>query len=280
MNVHRVVSPGAPYELGATAHPDGVNVAVWAPHATEVALSVYSRDGCRRVALPACTDGVWHGKFRRLRHGHEYVFEVADADGTVSRALDPYARAVTGTPDDLRAVVVDDIFDWQGDAAPRVPWSETVLYEAHVRGLTMRHPDVPVRLRGTYAGVAHDSVLDHLERLGVTTLELMPVQEFITEPLQADSGRVNYWGYNPVAFSAPHGAYASGSHGEQVREFKEMVRSLHERGIEVVLDVVYNHTGEGSERGPSIGPRVLDDASYYRHADGGYVDVTGCGNTV
>ncbi|MDN5855638.1 MAG: glycogen debranching protein GlgX, partial [Actinomycetia bacterium] len=240
---------------------------------------VYVGEDYYRAALPTCTGGVWHGKFRRLRHGHEYVFEVVHADDTVSRALDPYARAVTGTPDDLRAVVVDDIFDWQGDSAPRVPWSETVLYEAHVRGLTMRHPDVPVRLRGTYAGVAHESVLDHLERLGVTTLELMPVHEFITEPLQANSGRVNYWGYNPAAFSAPHGAYASGTHGEQVREFKEMVRSLHERGIEVVLDVVYNHTCEGNERGPLVGMRALGDAAYYRHA-GGYVDVTGCGNTV
>lgn len=280
MNPHSVVSPGAPYELGATAHPDGINIAVWAPHASGVTLCVHAGEDVRRTALPACTNGVWHGKFRRLRHGDEYVFEVTQADGSVVRALDPYARAVTGEPADLRAVVVDDIFDWQGDSAPRVPWSETVLYEAHVRGLTMRHPDVPVRLRGTYAGVAHESVLDHLERIGVTTLELMPVQEFITEPLQANSGRVNYWGYNPVAFSAPHGAYANGTHGEQVREFKEMVRALHARGIEVVLDVVYNHTGEGNEQGPLIGPRVLDDAAYYRHADERYVDVTGCGNTV
>ena len=281
MNEHNVVSPGAPYRLGAVAHPDGVNVAVWAPHAVEVALCVHVDDDVKRVVFPSETNGVWHGKFRRLRHGHEYVFEVTDTDGTVTRALDPYARAVTGEADDLRAVVVDDIFDWRGDSAPRVPWGRTVLYEAHVRGLTMQHPDVPVRLRGTYAGVAHSSVLDHLERLGVTTLELMPVQEFITEPLQRNSGRVNYWGYNPAAFSAPHGAYSSsGTHGEQVREFKEMVRALHERGIEVILDVVYNHTCEGNEEGPLVGFRALDDAAYYRRTDSGYVDFTGCGNTL
>ena len=281
MTEHYAVSPGAPYDLGAIAHRDGVNVAVWAPHASSVSLCVYTGDDCSRVPLPEDTHGVWHGKFGRLRHGTEYVFEVTGADGAVTRALDPYARAVTGDPDDLRAVVVDDIFDWRGDACPRIPWHSTVLYEAHVRGLTMQHPEVPVRLRGTYAGVAHPSVLDHLGRLGVTTIELMPVQEFITEPLQAHSGRVNYWGYNPAAFSAPHGAYsASGTHGEQVREFKEMVRALHERGIEVVIDVVYNHTCEGSEHGPVVGLKPLDDGAYYRRADGGYVDVTGCGNTV
>ncbi|UYM05894.1 glycogen debranching protein GlgX [Solicola gregarius] len=274
------VTPGAPYELGARTHQDGTNVAVWAPDASRVALCVFTPAEAV-VAMPACTAGVWHAKVRGLGHGAEYLFEVEDADGTVVRVLDPYARAVTPTDDGLRAVVVDDIFDWHGDSSPRVPLDRTVIYEAHVRGLTMLHPDVPVRLRGTYAGVAYPAVLDHLERLGVTTLELMPVQEFITEPLQRDSGRVNYWGYNPVAFSAPHGAYATGgTHGEQVREFKEMVRALHTRGIEVVLDVVYNHTGEGSEEGPLVGPRALDDDGYYRRADGSYLDLTGCGNTL
>ncbi|UPK73816.1 glycogen debranching protein GlgX [Nocardioidaceae bacterium SCSIO 66511] len=274
------LTPGTPYELGVRFEPDGANVAVWAPHATHVRLCVLTPTPWT-AELPLCTRGVWHGKVSGLRHGSAYAFEVEAADGSATRVLDPYARAVDTVGDELHGVAVDDIFDWRGDSNPRVPWDRTVLYEAHVRGLTKLHPEVPVRLQGTYAGVAHPAVLDHLERLGVTTVELMPVHEFITEPLQRNSGRVNYWGYNPVAFSAPHGAYsASGTRGEQVREFKEMVRALHSRGIEVILDVVYNHTGEGGEQGPLIGLRALDDDAYYRHDDGGYVDLTGCGNTL
>ena len=181
-----------------------------------------------------------------------------------------------------RSVVVSDGFDWQGDAAPQVPWSDTVVYELHVRGFTQQHPDVPPEQRGTYAGLAHPAVIEHLRSLGVTTVELMPVHQFVSEPFLTRRGRANYWGYNSVGFFAPHADYASGgSGGEQVAEFKSMVRALHAAGLEVVLDVVYNHTGEGGVDGPTLSWRGLDNSAYYRLRHGrNYEDVTGCGNTM
>ena len=181
-----------------------------------------------------------------------------------------------------RSVVVAGGFDWQGDAPPRVPWSDTVLYEAHVRGLTVRHPDVPEDHRGTYAGLGHPAVIDHLLGLGVTAVELLPVHHFVSEPFLTRRGRDNSWGYNSVGFFAPYADYAStGSRGQQVAEFQEMVRSLHAAGLEVVLDVVYNHTGEGGPDGPTLCWRGLDNAAYYRLRHGrAYDDFTGCGNTL
>ncbi|MGH3359994.1 MAG: glycogen debranching protein GlgX [Nocardioidaceae bacterium] len=287
MTAQYEVTAGSAHTLGVCVERDGTNVAVWAPHASSVTLCLHGSDeDPTRIALPTRTNGVWHGKVTGVGHGAEYTVEIGGPDEAVVQVLDPYARAVTVTesgagPSGLRGVVVDDEFDWRGDAAPRVPWNETVVYEAHVRGLTMLHPEVPDELRGTYAGLAHPVVLDHLVRLGVTAVELLPVHEFITEPTLRDDGRVNYWGYNSAAFFAPHGAYsASGTHGEQVTEFKQLVCALHERGIEVLLDVVYNHTCEGNEQGPLVNLRGLDDDAYYRHADGNYLDITGCGNTV
>jgi glycogen operon protein len=216
--------------------------------------------------------------------------------------LDPYVRAVSGDydwddatlPTNARdsapyvalGVVTADDFDWQGDALPRIPWSRTVIYEAHARGLTRMHPDVPEGIRGTYAGLAHQAVVDHLRNLGVTAVELLPIQAFATEPAVAARGMTNYWGYNPIAYFAPHQGYASaGDRGQQISEFKEMVRTLHAAGIEVILDVVYNHTAEADPTGPSLSFRGLDDRGYYKRVDitkdpAEYFDCTGCGNTV
>ncbi len=183
-----------------------------------------------------------------------------------------------------RNVVIDPHFDWGGDRAPRTPYHETLIYEAHVRGLTLRHPQVPPGLRGTYAGLAHPAVIEHLTRLGVTAVELMPVHQYVPERQLADRGLTNYWGYNTIAFLAPHNRYASGARPDgQVAEFKAMVKALHEAGIEVILDVVYNHTAEGDHRGPTLSFRGIDNAAYYRlRADEPqyYLDYTGCGNSL
>ena len=267
-------APGSPHPLGARRVVSGVNFAIHAPRARQVVLDL---PGIGSYEVESRTGSVWHVEVLGVAPGQEYAFVV---DGVP--VLDPYALHVTGGLDgntsQLRAYVAETAFDWGADVAPRVPWDRTVLYEAHVRGLTMRHPDVPEELRGTYAGLAHPAVLDHLVGLGVTTVELLPVHHFVTEPTVAERGLVNFWGYNSVSFLAPHSPYAAG--GDPVREFKEMVQAVHARGLEVVLDVVYNHTGEGGEGGPRIHLRALDDAGYYRHAQGHYFDVTGCGNTV
>jgi glycogen operon protein len=202
--------------------------------------------------------------------------------------VDPYARAVCRHGNGWIGVVPDEAFAWGDDAHPRVPWSSTVIYEAHVRGLTTSHPDVPERLRGTYAGIAHPAITSELRRLGVTAIELLPVHQFASEPALEARGSANYWGYNSLGFFAPHGAYAAGgSDGGQVAEFKSMVKALHAAGIEVFLDVVYNHTAEGDPDAPTLSLRGLDDEGYYLHPPGPdgidgtrYFDVTGCGNTV
>src|SRR5690606_34691279 len=221
--------------------------------------------------------------------------------------LDPYAKAVEGSvrwheavfsyhfadgrlntedsaPYMPKNVVINPFFDWGGDRRPRTPYHQTVIYEAHVRGLTMRHPPVPERRRGTYAGLAHPAVIEHLLSIGVTAVELMPVHQFVPEHALVSRGLTNYWGYNTIAYLAPHNAYSSsGQRGEQVLEFKAMVRALHEAGIEVILDVVYNHTAEGDHRGPTLGFRGIDNAAYYRLQEDDrrfYVDYTGCGNSL
>ncbi len=219
--------------------------------------------------------------------------------------LDPYARAITGqpnaaehmliTPDPLdppgnidngpmtlKSVVVDESFDWSGDSPPHVPWRDSVFYEMHVKGFTQMHPELPTHLRGTYAGLAHPVAIRYLQDLGITSVQLLPVHAHLDDAFLLERGLTNYWGYNTIGFFAPHGEYAAAHDAqEQVREFKAMVKSLHAAGIEVILDVVYNHTAEGDPHGPTLMFRGLDDASYYRQdADHNYLNVTGCGNSV
>ncbi|MGI8699276.1 MAG: glycogen debranching protein GlgX [Mycobacteriales bacterium] len=293
------VLPGSHRRLGARWDGEGTNLAVWAPGASAVEVCLYDEPGVEsRVRLPECTDGVWHGHLAGVGPGRRYGLRLHGRRHRPDRLLlDPYVRAVDGRFDPAlpsprtdsapfvpRGVVVDEGFDWSGDRPPDVPWAETVVYEAHVRGLTCRHPDVPAELRGTYAGLAHPAVTSYLRGLGVTSMELLPVQHFVSEPRLTARGQANYWGYNTLAFFAPHGPYAAtGTGGEQVREFKAMVQALHAAGLEVLLDVVYNHTAEGGPDGPTLSLRGIDDAAYYRHDPhrrGRYDDVTGCGNTL
>ena len=301
--------PGDWAPLGATFDGEATNVALWAPQAERVEVCLFDEsDDETRFLLADRTFDIWHGRLPDVRPGQRYGLRVHgpwdpaqgwrfDHDKLL---LDPYARAVTGDmildsalfefgADNAayvpKAVVVErDSFDWAGDSRPRVQWSDTVVYELHVRGFTMRHPDVPEELRGTYAGLAHPAAIQHLLDLGVTTVELMPLHQFVSETHVQHRGRANYWGYNSVAFFAPHARYAAtGSHGEQVDEFKAMVKALHAAGLEVVLDVVYNHTAEEGPTGPTLSFRGIDNLAYYRqHAadPSQYYDYTGCGNTV
>ncbi len=314
--------PGHWTPLGATWDGEATNVAIWAPLAERVELCVLSNGTEARYVLADRTFDTWHGKFPELKPGMRYGFRVhgpwdpthGQRFNPAKLLLDPYAKAITGDltydrsvfghrrdsldveGDDLElndldsakhvptsVVVADDEFDWSDEQRPDVPWADTVVYELHVRGFTKRHPDVPEELRGTYAGLAHPAVLDHLTSLGVTTVELLPVHHFISEAHLAQRGLTNFWGYNSVGFFAPHAAYSSsGTRGEQVREFKSMVKALHAAGLEVVLDVVYNHTGEGGQAGPTVSFRSIANDRYYRVNDGGrfYQDYTGTGNTL
>ncbi len=309
-----------PVPLGATPEQDGTSFAV-VSDGEAVELALFDEGLAEtRVALTERTHDVWHGHVPGVGPGTRYGFRVhgpwdpghGHRFNPAKLLLDPYARAVQGglrlddavfghvtagddgagdvwarddrdsAPYVPRSVVVGDGFDWQGDRPPSVPWSETVFYELHVRGFTKRHPDVPEHQRGTYAGLAHPAVLEYLVSLGVTTVELLPVHHFVDEPGLTRRGQVNLWGYNSVGFFAPHGPYAAaGDRGQQVDEFKNMVRALHAAGLEVVLDVVYNHTGEGDLDGPTLAWRGLDNRGYYRQRPGGeYEDVTGCGNSL
>src|ERR1700683_5304467 len=269
-----------------------------------------------RIELTEVDAFVWHGYLPGIAPGQRYGYRVHGPHDPwrglrcePSKLLvDPYGKAVEGdviwdeslfdyhfanprrrnTADSARwmpkNVVINPFFDWGNDHAPKIPYHETVIYEAHVRGLTLCHPDVPPPLRGSYAGVAHPSVIGHLQRLGVTAVELMPVHQFVAEQSLVARGLTNYWGYNTIGFLAPHNRYSSaGQRGEQVGEFKAMVKALHEAGIEVILDVVYNHTAEGDHMGPTLSFRGIDNAAYYR-LDGaqpwGFLDYTGCANSL
>jgi glycogen debranching enzyme GlgX len=317
------VWPGRNHPLGATWSPEATNFAVHAPSATAVWVCLFEDGGAEiRHQLTEQSLGIWHGALPDVAPGTRYGFR---ADGpwqpelglrfNVDKLLlDPFARAVSGevthdpaifsydldAPDQRsstdsaayvpRGVVVGpDDFDWQGDQPLRHRWRDTVVYEAHVKGMTALHDRVPEELRGTYAGMATPAVVDYLRDLGVTAVELLPVHQFVSEPALVERGLVNYWGYNSIGFFAPHNAYsASGDRGQQVTEFKTMVRNLHAAGIEVILDVVYNHTAEAAATGPTLSFRGLDDHFYYRVGNGEpgmppddtYWDVTGCGNTV
>ena len=316
------VWPGQPHPLGATWDGEGVNFALYSEHATAVELCFFDDPAApvptERVVMPAATDRVWHAYLPDVRPGALYGYRVdgpyAPEEGhrfnRHKLLIDPYARALSGTirwsdelfgyrvgdpAEDLsydrrdsagampKCVVVDPAFTWGDDRSPATPWNRTVIYECHVRGMTMLHPGVPEHLRGTFLGLASDPVVDHLVDLGVTAVELMPVHHFVHDRHLVRLGMRNYWGYNSLAYFAPHVEYASGGPGDQVGEFKSMVRALHRAGLEVILDVVYNHTGEGNQLGPTLSLRGIDNAVYYRlqpDASRYYLDYTGTGNSL
>jgi glycogen debranching enzyme GlgX len=313
------VWPGSNRRLGATWAEEATNFAVWSPEATAVWVCLFADDGTEsRHQLTEHTLGVWHGQIPGVPVGQLYGFRANGPwDPRHGRRfnpdrllLDPCARAITGEvrhgPELLphddpahphgarserdsaasmpRSVVVHDDFDWEGDSQLRTRWQDTVVYELHVKGYTRLHNEIPEHQRGTYAGLGSPTVTRYLHDLGVTAVELLPVHHFETEPHVAARGMRNYWGYNSLGYFAPHAAYSSsGDRGQQVTEFRQMVKDLHRAGIEVILDVVYNHTAEGPADGPSYSFRGLDDVGFYKraHAVGDtYWDVTGCGNTV
>ena len=314
--MERIVRPGRHAPLGATFDGQGVNFAVYSENATGMEVCLFDADPAsaneKRIPLREHTMHVWHGYVAGLKPGQRYGYRAKGAYEPARGLLfnphkllvDPYARVIEGkidyaqpvfafgengaadTRDDApgipKGVVCDERFDWQGDAHPQVPWADTILYEAHVKGLTMRHPDVPKHLRGTYLGLASDAIIHHLTTLGITSLELLPIHESMNEHSVAARGRVNYWGYSTLGFFAPDQRFAS-EPGKQVQEFKQMVQRLHAAGIEVVLDVVYNHTGEGDQNGPTVSLRGLDNPTYYRLNPKNralYEDYTGCGNSL
>jgi glycogen operon protein len=305
--------------LGATFDGLGTCFSVASDVAEAVELCLYDESGHEtRVFLPERSGAYWHGYLPGVEPGQLYGYRVhgpwAPARGQrcnpAKLLIDPYARALDGElrwgqalfPHDLggdphgapnrvdsaqslpKSVVVSALFDWGDDRPPRTPWHETILYELHVRGFTMRHPDVPEELRGTYAGLAHPAVIAHLVDLGVTAVELMPIHAFAHDAHLLERGLVNYWGYNTVCFHAPHAAYAAAERPHQVvQELKHLVKTLHAAGIEVILDVVYNHTAEGDHRGPMLSLKGFDNAGYYRLVDGDprhYIDYTGTGNSL
>ncbi len=283
---------GRAYPLGATWDGAGVNFAVFSKHAERVELCLFDPKGRReveRIELVDRTDFVWHGYLPDARPGLLYGYRAHgphDPDRghrfDPSRVLlDPYARLIKGKVSAGlgRCQVVDPAFSWGDDRPPRTPWQDTLIYELHVRGFTCQHPEVPEQLRGTYAGLATAPVIEHLKRLGVTAVELLPVHAFVEEKRLLQHGLRNFWGYNPIGFFAPELRYsASGTLGE----FKTMVKTLHGAGIEVILDVVYNHTGEGDHTGPTLAFRGLDNAIYYRLDPGHarrYLNFTGTGNS-
>jgi glycogen operon protein len=311
------VWPGTAYPLGATFDGVGTNFAVFSEVAEQVELCLFDDDRNEtRVAMTEVDAFVWHCYLPSIQPGQRYGFRVHGAyDPTqglrcnpAKLLLDPYAKATVGDidwdqslfgydfgdPDSrndddsgehmMLGVVINPFFDWEGDRRLNVPYHETLIYEAHVKGLTRLHPDVPENERGTYAALAHPSVLQHLTRLGVTAIELMPVHQFVQDSTLLEKGLRNYWGYNTLGFLAPHAEYAAaGQLGQQVQEFKSMVRSLHGAGIEVILDVVYNHTAEGNHLGPTLSFKGLDNPAYYRLVEDDlryYMDYTGTGNSL
>ncbi len=309
--------PGKPYPLGATYDGAGTNFALFSSVAEHVYLCLFDDSGAeRRVELTEKDADVWHAYLPYVGPGQHYGYRI---DGPYEPAsgqrcdvskllLDPYAKAISGqvtpsaslysysfddpdkrntddsAPVTMRSVVTTPYFDWGHDRPPGHPYHETIVYEAHVKGMTRLNEKVPEHLRGTYAGLAQPAVIEHLTRLGITALELMPVHQFVNDTHLQEKGLSNYWGYNTIGFFAPHNAYAAqGQDGQQVQEFKSMVKSMHAAGIEVILDVVYNHTAEGNHMGPTLSFRGIDNASYYRLVDGDpahYFDTTGTGNSL
>ncbi|KPK83039.1 MAG: glycogen debranching protein [Gemmatimonas sp. SM23_52] len=314
--------PGQSYPLGANWDGEGANFALFAEHATGVQLCLFddpqAAEETARIPLRERTNNVWHVYLPDVRPGQLYGYRVdgprkAEEGHRFNSAkllFDPYAKAIThtvGTSDTLfgyrvgdpaedlstddrnsagdlpKCVVVDSAFTWGDDRPPRTPWSRTVIYECHVKGLTYRHPGVLEKLRGTYLGLASEPIIEHLLKLGVTAVELMPIHHSLSERQVVERGLTNYWGYNTIGYFAPDARFATDGLGQQVQEFKMMVRALHSVGIEVILDVVYNHTAEGNRLGPTVAFRGIDNVSYY-HLDPDnpryYVDFTGAGNTL
>lgn len=317
LNAPTQIWPGSRAPLGATFDGSGTNFALYSAVATKVELCLFDREGNEnRIELTEVDNDVWHCYLPGIAPGHQYGYRVYGpydpANGhrcdPSKLLLDPYAKAISGTVKNdpslfsydfadptqrneedsadstMRSVVVSPFFDWGRDRPPAHPYNETIIYEAHVKGFTELHPDIPKELQGTYLGLAHPAAIKHLTDLGVTAIELMPVHQFVNDTSLQDKGLSNYWGYNTIGFFAPHNGYATyGQNGHQVNEFKTMVKNLHEAGIEVILDVVYNHTAEGNHMGPTLSFRGIDNASYYRLVDGDqahYFDTTGTGNSL
>jgi isoamylase len=312
-----LIWPGRPFPLGATWEGEGTNFSLFSEHAERVELCLFAPDGAEiRHELPRRTAFNWHGFLPGVGPGERYGYRVygpyAPERGhrfnPAKLLIDPYAKAIEGRvdwdearvlpyrpgsdePDDTdsaaaipKSVVIDPWFDWEGDELLRTPWHETVIYETHVKGITARHPGVREDLRGTYAGLASEEAIAYLKLLGVTAIELLPIHHIADEEFLHDKGLSNYWGYSSIGYLAPNAAYAAtGARGEQVTEFKGMVKALHRAGIEVILDVVYNHTAEGNHLGPLLSFRGIDNRAYYRLDPGDprhYVDFTGTGNSL
>ncbi|HET6379530.1 MAG TPA: glycogen debranching protein GlgX [candidate division Zixibacteria bacterium] len=306
---------GNPYPLGATWDGGGVNFAIFSENASGVELCLFDEGGTEtRIGLTEQTDQVWHCYLPDVRPGQRYAYRVhgpyepgrGHRFNPAKLLIDPYAKRVDGSvnwtdrlfgylmggdpdepddrdsaPDVPKCVVIDPAFVWGEDRPPKTPWEETLIYEVHVKGFTQRHPDVPADLRGTYAGLASPAAVEHLTRLGISAVELLPVHHHVNERHLIERGLTNYWGYNTIGFFAPDSRYAATE--DPVGEFKSMVRRLHDAGIEVILDVVYNHTGEGNHLGPTLAFRGIDNAAYYRlnpEDPRYYVDYTGTGNTL
>ncbi|WP_073384733.1 glycogen debranching protein GlgX [Jatrophihabitans endophyticus] len=315
--VHVQIWPGSAYPLGATYDGSGTNFALFSEVAEKVELCLFDADGTEtKVQLHEVDGYVWHAFLPGVEPGQRYAYRVHGPNDPAhglrcnpnKLLLDPYAKAIDGSidwdeslfgyhwgdedshnDDDSAAhlpkcVVINPYFDWGTDRAPKRSYADSVIYEAHVKGMTQSHPDIPDELRGTYAGIAHPVMVEHLSQLGVTAIELMPVHHFANDSTLIDKGLANYWGYNTIGFFAPDHKYSSStSPGGQVQEFKTMVRTLHEAGIEVILDVVYNHTAEGNHLGPTLSFRGIDNQAYYRLVDDDgkfYMDYTGTGNTL
>ncbi|MFG2821417.1 glycogen debranching protein GlgX [Kitasatospora sp. NPDC048365] len=310
------VWPGQSYPLGATYDGAGTNFAVFSESADRIELCLLAEDGSETAVELRETDAfVRHAYLPGVQPGQRYGFRVhgpynpglGQRHNSAKLLLDPYAKAMSGhidwdesvygyhfgaperrndldsAPHTMHSVVINPYFDWGTDRPPRTDYHRTVLYEAQVKGLTKLHPGIPEEIRGTYAGVAHPAVIEHLAKLGVTAIELMPVHQFVRDHRLRDLGLSNYWGYNTIGYFAPHSSYSSGGdRGQQVQEFKSMVKALHAAGIEVILDVVYNHTAEGNHLGPTLSFRGLDNVSYYRLAKDQrfYEDTTGTGNSL
>lgn len=315
------VLPGNPHRLGATWDGAGTNFALFSENATAVELSLFDElEQETRVPLARGEYHTWHCYIQEVKPGQKYGFRVSGPYepkkghryNPAKLLLDPYARAISGdiahgaeifgyswdsSDADLsisylddahmmpKSVVIDDAFDWEGDHLLQVPWNETVIYETHVKGFTKQHPEIPENLRGTYAGLAHPVTIAHVQSLGVTAVELLPIHHcFLYPGWLADRGLRNYWGYDSIGYFAPYSGYSNtGILGQQVTEFKQMVKSLHSAGIEVILDVAYNHTGEGNHFGPTISFKGIDNAVYYRLQENNpreYLDFSGCGNAL
>jgi len=316
----RTLLPGKPYPLGSTAYRKGTNFALFSEYAARVDVCFYDADGNETdcITLLERTAYVWHGFVNGIKPGQLYNFRVHGpwdpANGMrfnpAKSLIDPYAKAISGDVDwkapifsyDVasgdplkkdeqdsargvpKSVVIHDPFDWSDDCPPEIPLPDSVIYETHVKGFSYRNPDVPESLRGTYAGLAHPSSIEYFKNLGITAVELMPVHHFIDEGNLVEKGLRDYWGYNTLGYFAPMARYcSSGDQGGQVREFKEMVKALHAAGIEVILDVVYNHTCEGNHMGPTLSWKGVDNATYYRLVQDDprfYMDYTGTGNSL